>query len=93
MDADQPQLELPLPKSSSERGGVSTKREKSGRGGIGFIVNPARVRQYALDIARRDRHHAFTAVSVEFIQRIDARVRNLIRDEVARHPSRGKRLA
>lgn len=92
MDADQPQLELPLLKSSPEGDAISAKRRTPDKG-IGFIVNPARVKQYALDLARRERHHAFTAVSIEFIQRIDARLRNIIRDEIARHPSRGKRLA
>jgi hypothetical protein len=58
-----------------------------------YLVNPAKVRRYALDLAEKERHHHFTAVSVEFIQRIDARLRNIIRDEIKRHPSRGKRLA
>lgn len=92
MDADQPQLELPLLKSSTERDAIPAKRGSIGKG-IGFIVNPARVRQYALDVARRERHHAFTAVSIEFIQRVDARLRNIIRQEVQQHPSKGKRLA
>ncbi len=80
-----PQLEFPLLEPS-------TRKVKGEPKYTGYLVNPAKVRQYALDMAKRERHHCFTAVSVEFIQRIDARLRNLIRDEIKRHPSRGKRL-
>jgi hypothetical protein len=69
------------------------KRPKAEPKTAGYLLNPTRVRQYALDLAKRERHHHFTAVSVEFIQRIDAKLRNLIHDEIKRHPSRGKRLA
>jgi hypothetical protein len=83
-----PQLEFPLLESSTARG-----RRKSESKTSGFLVVPSRVRQYALEVARRERYHSFTGVSVEFIQRIDARLRNIIRQEVERHPSKGKRLA
>jgi hypothetical protein len=82
-----PQLELPIGEPPDPK---TPKRDPAYRG---YLLNPARVRQYALDFAHKERHHAFTAVSVEFIQRIDARLRNLIQDEVKRHPSKGKRLA
>jgi hypothetical protein len=82
-----PQLELPIGEPPDPK---KPRREANFRG---YLLNPARVRQYALDIAHKQRHHSFTAVSVEFIQRIDARLRNLIQDEVERHPSKGKRLA
>jgi len=81
-----PQLEFPL-------GAPSTKKAKGEPKTSDYLLNPAKVRRYALDIAKRERHHHFTAVSVEFIQRIDAKLRNLILDEIKRHPSRGKRLA
>jgi hypothetical protein len=80
-----PQLELPLGEPSHK-----AKREPRF---TPYLLNPTRVRQYALDIARRERHHAFTAVTVDFLQRIDAKLRLVIQDEVKRHPSRGKRLA
>jgi hypothetical protein len=60
---------------------------------ISGLLNAAKVRRYALDLAQRERYHHFTAVSVEFIQRMEAKLKNLIRDEVQRHPSRGKRLS
>jgi hypothetical protein len=82
-----PQLELPIGEPPDAR---KPRREANYRG---YLLNAARVRQYALDVAKRQRHHAFTAVTVDFIQRIDARLRNIIQDEVKRHPSKGKRLA
>ena len=82
----EPQLEFSLLEPS-------TKRKKSEPKFKGYLLNPVRLRQYALDVAKRERHHEFTAVSVEFIQRIDAKLRNLILDEIKRHPSKGKRLA
>ena len=82
-----PQLELPIGEPPDPK---SRRREGPFKG---YLLNPARVRQYALDIASRERHHGFTAVSIEFIQRIDAHLRNIILDEVKRHPSKGKRLA
>lgn len=82
----QPQLEFPSIPPSKKKTISNESRTK------GYLLNPARVRQYALDIAKQERYHHFTAVSVEFIQRIDAKLRNVIRDEIKRHPSRGKRL-
>jgi hypothetical protein len=72
---------------------VPPKNEKAEPKGTAYLLNPAKVRRYALDLAQRERHHHFTAVSIEFIQRVDAKLRNLIREEIKRHPSRGKRLA
>lgn len=93
---DQPELELPLSKSPTQRESISKPASARSPSKLAkpqaFLINAARVRQYALDVAERERHHEFTAVSVEFLQKIDARLRNFIRDEVARHPSRGKRL-
>ena len=60
---------------------------------VSGLLNAAKVRRYALDLAQRERHHHFTAVSVAFIQRLEAKLRNLIRDEIQRHPSKGKRLS
>ncbi len=82
----------PQPEFSLEGLAPKSANEES-PGTAGYLLNPAKVRRYALDLAERERHHDFTAVSVEFIQRIDARLRNIIRDEIKRHPSRGKRLS
>jgi hypothetical protein len=81
----------PQPEFSLEGLAPKTATEESHT--TGYLLNPAKVRRYALDLAERERHHHFTAVSVEFIQRIDARLRNIIRDEIKQHPSRGKRLS
>jgi len=80
-----PQPEFVLESPPVKSAGVEPK--------ISSLLNAAKVRRYALDLAERERHHHFTAVSVEFIQRIEAKLKNLIRDEVRRHPSRGKRLS
>lgn len=47
------------------------------------------VRQYALDIAQKSGRVQFSRVSKEFLDRIEAKTINLIRDEVHRHPSIG----
>ena len=79
----------PAPQLEFSLGDPSGKRPKGEPKLKGYLINPARVRQFALDMAKRDRHHTFTAVSVEFIQRIDAKLRNLVQDEIRRHPSKG----
>ena len=84
MPEDPPQLEFPIVDPSPKKRAKGEPKE--------YLLNPVRVRRYALDVAKRERHHAFTAVSVEFIQRIEAQLRNLIRDAVRRHPSMGKRM-
>jgi hypothetical protein len=81
-----PQPEFFLESSPPVKGALSEPK-------ISGLLNAAKVRRYALDLAQRERHHHFTAVSVEFIQRIEARLKNMIRDEIQRHPSRGKRLS
>ena len=83
----------PAPQPEFSLEGLSPKTVPDDSRAAGYLLNPAKVRRYALDLAERERHHHFTAVSVEFIQRIDARLRNIIRDEIKRHPSRGKRLS
>jgi hypothetical protein len=83
----------PAPQPEFSLEGLAPKAVAVDSHTTGYLLNPAKVRQYALDLAERERHHDFTAVSVEFIQRIDARLRNIIRDEIKRHPSRGKRLS
>ena len=82
----QPQLEFSSIPASTKKSVTKESKTK------GYLLNPTRVRQFALDMAKQERYHHFTAVSVEFIQGIDAKLRNVIRDKITRHPSRGKRL-
>jgi hypothetical protein len=83
----------PAPQPEFSLEGLAPKNVTDESHTTDYLLNPAKVRRYALDLAERELHHDFTAVSVEFIQRIDARLRNIIRDEIKRHPSRGKRLS
>lgn len=57
-----------------------------------IILNQARVKRLALDIARRQRTHKFTRVSQEFIQRIDASLKVLIVREINALPSKGRTI-
>jgi hypothetical protein len=82
----------PIPQLEFSLEGSAPTKEKGLPKASGYLLNPAKVREFALALASSERHHEFNAVSVEFIQRIDARLRNLIHDEIKRHPSRGKRL-
>ena len=56
------------------------------------FINRSAVKRLALDYAKANRAGRFTRVSKDFFQRIDARVRVMITDEVQRHPSIGKTL-
>jgi hypothetical protein len=87
------QLELSLPALPETNKGRQRDKDPNALTNKGFLICPERVRIYALDLAKRERCHSFTAVSVSFIQRIDARLRNIIRDEIHQHPSRGKRIS
>jgi hypothetical protein len=54
------------------------------------LVNAQNVRAYALSAASRLRPHVgFERVSKHFVDRIDARLRNLIDSEVRSLPSKG----
>lgn len=56
-------------------------------------INAKAVRQLALHLASQHRSAAgFNRVSKEFLDRIDAKVRNLVLAEVQSHPSIGKTL-
>jgi hypothetical protein len=50
------------------------------------------VRKWALDYARTNRAHPFTRVSEQFLNMIEAAVKNAIIERIRRHPSRGKTL-
>ncbi len=55
------------------------------------LLNRAHVRRMVLDLARRTRPK-FTRVGGAFLDRIEARVRDIVHDELRRHPSTGKTL-
>ena len=56
------------------------------------LINKAEVKRKTLEIAEAERAHKFTRVSKEFIEDIDAQVRNLIINKVKMAPSKGKTL-
>jgi hypothetical protein len=55
------------------------------------MVNKARLRLYALDVAAQ-RHHRFTRVGGEFIDKADAQLRTWVRDYIRNLPSKGKTI-
>jgi hypothetical protein len=56
-------------------------------------INAKAVRELALHLAAAHRPaQGFTRVSKEFLERIDAKVRNLVLTEVNSHPSVGRTL-
>lgn len=55
------------------------------------LINATNVKQLSLHLAEQ-RAHKFTRVSKDFLERVEARLRNIIIDEVKDHPSKGKTL-
>jgi hypothetical protein len=56
-------------------------------------INAKSCRELTLHLAANHRAaQGFNRVSKEFLERIDAKVRNLILSEVTAHPSKGKTL-
>jgi hypothetical protein len=56
-------------------------------------INAKAVRELALHLAAAHRPtQGFNRVSKEFLERIDAKVRNLVLNEVKTHPSKGHTL-
>jgi hypothetical protein len=53
------------------------------------LLNKAKVREFALQLSAENRGGKFTRVSSEFIERIESKVRNLVRQEIHSHPSVG----
>ena len=56
------------------------------------ITSPSKVRAYALEASREMRGGKFTRVSKEFLDRMESKLRAIVRDEVHRHPSVGRTL-
>lgn len=55
-------------------------------------LNRAKVKQTALEIAKATRAQGFTRVGLSFLERIEAKTRAAIAEEVRLHPSKGKTL-
>jgi hypothetical protein len=55
-------------------------------------LNRARVKKTALEIATEKRAQGFTRVGKSFLDRIEAKTRAAIYNEVMAHPSKGKTL-
>lgn len=56
-----------------------------------IIINETRLRNFALSCAEQ-RAHRFERVSKEFIERMDARLKAMVADEIKRLPSKGKTI-
>lgn len=55
------------------------------------LLNRSKVRQFALAMAA-NRARKFNRVGSEFFVRCEVQLKNFIRDQVHRHPSKGKTL-
>jgi len=56
------------------------------------LLNRSAVKKLSLHVSETERAGKFTRVSKEFMERINARLNNVIREEIHRHPSVGKTL-
>lgn len=56
-----------------------------------MMINRRKVKLFALEMAK-GRAHKFTRVGGEFFVRCEANLKGFIRDQVHRHPSKGKTL-
>jgi hypothetical protein len=76
----------------SQEAGDSTSQESAFANTTPHL-NRKKVRQTALEIAAQIRPaNHFARVGMSFIERIEAKVRAAIREEVRIHPSKGKTL-
>jgi hypothetical protein len=55
------------------------------------MINRRKVKLFALEMAKQ-RSHKFTRVGSEFYVKCEARLKEFIRGQVARHPSVGKMI-
>jgi len=56
-----------------------------------MMLNRRKVKLFALEMAKT-RAHKFTRVGKEFYDRCEVCLKNFIRDQIHRHPSKGKTL-
>jgi len=55
------------------------------------LINVKHCKNLALKLSE-DRAHNFTRVSNDFLERVEGRLRNILLDEVKKHPSKGTTL-
>lgn len=56
------------------------------------LLNKSKVREFALQLSAENRGGKFTRVSSEFVDRVESKLRNLIRQEIHSLPSVGVTL-
>lgn len=56
------------------------------------LTKPAQVRKFILEIAKANRHHIFTQVRQESLDKVEAAARSAARAIVMSAPSKGKTL-
>lgn len=56
------------------------------------LINKKAVKTYALQVSQDTRGGKFTRVSSDFLARIDAKLRNIVTQEIHSHPSVGVTL-
>lgn len=74
----------------TEQEAIDRVREKAQR--QPSIINRAAVKRRALEIAGLTRAQKFSRVGKSFVDRVEARTRAAIAEEVRNHPSKGKTL-
>ena len=55
------------------------------------MLNRSKVKQFTMTMAEK-RAHTFTRVGSEFFVRCEVQLKNFIRDQVHRHPSKGRTI-
>ncbi len=55
------------------------------------LINRKHVKEFALEMAKR-RAHKFTRVGGEFFLKCEGNLKEFIRNQVQRHPSKGKTI-
>lgn len=56
------------------------------------LTSPKKVRQFILDIAKANRHHLFTQVRQESLDKVEAAARSAARHLAMTAPSKGKTI-
>jgi len=56
------------------------------------LINRAKVKRIALEIAAVERSHKFTRVSKDFLDNVEAELKNVIRSKIKALPSKGKTI-
>jgi hypothetical protein len=56
------------------------------------LTKPAQVRKFILELAKANRHHIFTIVRQESLDKVEAAARSAARSLVMSAPSKGKKI-